>query len=908
MTNQKIKAFFHDPIDKPLDLKSHVERAKEYYNLVNEEEDLMDENIKRSDYISAAADRIIFPKDKEGNKIIIDFAKEAELTHPLGSGNIKITDYGYINPDPNEVAKVVSQTIEEIKKEANGNEKLLLLNLWRNIPDAFEKFELKNFKLGNLWNLLPADTRIPDHSILDHNWLACAIAGSLSEPAFLKFSIGPIQGFITNAKRTEDYWMGSFLLSYLMSKAIEVIIKEVGPDHVIFPFIKGQPLIDKFLIDTYNLPIKIGHPEQRKIPSLSNIIFALLPADKSRNIAEAMKTMVNNSIKEISESIKKRFSDNFNSNIFEIWDKQIENLIEVYYTIYKWPSSPEQIKEQYQKIFNSTIPNGLKYKDENIGTYWQSMYKILDSSFNSRKNLRNFCQPQLKDELVKCSMCGEREVLHPVSATKSGELTKFWKGIGEKYPDKIDRKGRDKLCAVCFIKRMAGEYYFRGKVFEDKPINYPSTSTIAALPFKVALIEKFNKVDVIPIVDKYNNLLAQLGISGNFNWRDVGYIKEIMEKVDRNAHTYKVCDEFLSFDGQWLYEESFTKKSLEDNGFSYNREVVNGIKCAIRKMQKTIDDKPSKYFAVLAMDGDDMGKWLSGTHKNWPSWKDVVHSRAVELFDEETKRNLSPAIHSFISKSLNFFSLKLVRGVIESDYPGKLIYSGGDDVLAFLPLENILEAAEKTRFTFSGNLDENRKINLNHKNGYIVINGKEGKEVIPTLGNKATMSAGIVIAHKNHDLRDVLRQVREAEREAKDITGKNAFMIKILKHSGEITTCRMHWETDGKRILQQFNGILEKVSEDNGLSMSFFSAMAAELERLPKEPSLTLVKSLLKRQLQHHIHLKKKENESKEEYCQRKEDFKKELQEMLNHLVDESSKDPLNLILTLRFLATGGKR
>jgi len=805
------------------------------------------------------------------------------------------------------VENVITQTIQKIKEEAKDNEKLLLLNLWRNIPDAFKEFELENFKLGNLWNLLPADTRIPDHSILDHNWLTCAIAGSLPKPAFLKFSIGPIQGFIANAKRTEDYWMGSFLLSYLMSKAIEVIIEEVGPEHLIFPFIKGQPLIDKFLIDTYHLSVK-DHPEQRKIPSLSNIIFALLPSDKSKTIADKMKVKVNSSLKEISDSIKERFKGDFDdSNISGIWDVQVNSLIEVYYTIYKWPSSINELKEQYQKVFNFA-PKASNTKYENLGTYWQGMYKILDSSFNSRKNLRDFPQLQLKDGLVKCSMCGEREVLHPASVTKSGELTKFWQGIGGKYSDKIDRRGRDKLCAVCFIKRMAGEYYFKESVFEEKEsINFPSTSTIAALPFKIKVIQ--NWVKTFPIVKNYNELLKKLTITKSFNWNLIRHIPlEVLFKLFKNrTNEFQEFADFLAFDGQWIYEESFTKKFLEDNGINYDKEAVDVIKCAIGKIQELTNDKPSKYFAVLAMDGDDMGKWLSGTHKDWPCWKDVFHSRAGKLSDEKAKRNLSPAIHSFISKSLNFFSLRLVRNVIELDYPGKLIYSGGDDVLAFLPLEHVLEAAEKTRFTFSGNLDENRKIDLNHTNGYLVIKEKGSKVVIPTLGNKATMSAGIVIAHKNHDLTDVLRQVRTAEKEAKDIKQKDAFMLKILKHSGEITTCRMHWREDGKRIIQQFKEILESISEDDGLSMSFFSAMAFELMRLSQDVDHNLVNSLLGRQIKQHIHLKRKEDESKEEYRKRKTELHSKIKSALETLF-KASENKLDLVLTLRFLSTGGKR
>jgi len=60
----------------------------------------------------------------------------------------------------------------------------------------------KDYRLA----LLPADTRIPDHSIWTHMQVVSALAGCVGgdkvwQPAFLNFSFGPVQEFI--ARRPE---------------------------------------------------------------------------------------------------------------------------------------------------------------------------------------------------------------------------------------------------------------------------------------------------------------------------------------------------------------------------------------------------------------------------------------------------------------------------------------------------------------------------------------------------------------------------------------------------------------------------------------------------------------------------------------------------------------------------------
>jgi len=84
--------------------------------------------------------------------------------------------------------------------------------------------------------------RIPGsqiHPLEQHLSISAAIADALPKPAFLIFSLGPVQEFIAAARRTQDLWMGSWILSYLSWKAIESLADEFGPDVIVFPSASG---------------------------------------------------------------------------------------------------------------------------------------------------------------------------------------------------------------------------------------------------------------------------------------------------------------------------------------------------------------------------------------------------------------------------------------------------------------------------------------------------------------------------------------------------------------------------------------------------------------------------------------------------------------------------------------------
>ncbi len=153
--------------------------------------------------------------------------------------------------------------------------------------------------------------------------------------------------------------------------------------------------------------------------------------------------------------------------------------------------------------------------------------------------------------------------------------------------------------------------------------------------------------------------------------------------------------------------------------------------------------RPSPYYALLAADGDNMGVVIDAQ-------KD-------------------PAAHREFSLALSGFARQAPQ--IVSNCLGVPIYSGGDDVLAYLPLHRALEYVEQLEKAFREQMQ--------------AFKGQKGGEIF-----SPTLSTGLVIAHYLEPLSDVLELARQAEREAKSVPGKNGLAITLSKRGGADRTAR----------------------------------------------------------------------------------------------------------------------
>ncbi len=214
-------------------------------------------------------------------------------------------------------------------------------------------------------------------------------------------------------------------------------------------------------------------------------------------------------------------------------------------------------------------------------------------------------------------------------------------------------------------------------------------------------------------------------------------------------------------------------------------------KKALDKVEKVFERyagkvRPKPYYALLAADGDNMGVAI----------------------DYLTTQPNPQAQHRDLSVALSAFA-EAVEHIVE-DNGGVLIYSGGDDVLAYLPLHTVLHCANALAGEFATTLAA----------------FKTEKGVSPTL------STGIVVAHHLEPLSDVLELARGAERAAKAVPGKHGLAITVSKRSGVDRTVQDKRADLSLRIEEMINW------QRNG---SISAGIAYELQNLDRRLSHSCV-------------------------------------------------------------------
>ncbi|MHA1331966.1 MAG: type III-B CRISPR-associated protein Cas10/Cmr2, partial [Candidatus Hodarchaeales archaeon] len=141
----------------------------------------------------------------------------------------------------------------------------------------------------------------------------------------ISFSITPVQDFIAQARKTSDYWSGSYLLSYLSGVAMSQI-KNLGGEILI-------PNIDKDNLFNYIASRKSKPP---KIGTLPNVFLAKV---KDKQNATEMAMEAENAVREEWQRIATRIYDKFLSAVIEttkpkeIWNIQVQNFWRIQWII-----------------------------------------------------------------------------------------------------------------------------------------------------------------------------------------------------------------------------------------------------------------------------------------------------------------------------------------------------------------------------------------------------------------------------------------------------------------------------------------------------------------------------------------------------------------------------------------------
>ncbi|MDZ4721927.1 MAG: type III-B CRISPR-associated protein Cas10/Cmr2 [Roseiflexaceae bacterium] len=352
------------------------------------------------------------------------------------------------------------------------------------------------------------------------------------------------------------------------------------------------------------------------------------------------------------------------------------------------------------------------------GTYAQARQRVEHLMAARKATIAFVPVPWSANGQTKSSLDGQREAVIP-----ENQYPKRTASTDQKAQTLYNKYGAgpgERLSGVDLLKRLG-----------SKGHHVPSTSHMAALP----LVARIAQGDIGRATEAWNMYL------------------ELVKRCGGELETYPKQADDRPYDRQVVgpYAGLLFAERLSD----YLDPVPAQIQHCLSSFLALYAGKqqPLPYYAMLHADGDRMGETISQLAKAGAN----------------QHRELSRALATFATNA---------QTIIERDHQGVLIYAGGDDVLALLPLHTALKCTQQLADKFK-----------THMQAF-------GSTAVPA----PTLSAGLAIVHHVEPLSDALDLARAAEKRAKKVPGKNALAITLSKRSGSDRTISGTWGEIDQRM------------------------------------------------------------------------------------------------------------
>jgi hypothetical protein len=794
---RKLAAFLHDTPTKCLNIREHQEKshiAMSRAGFTAEEIGCYD---YEADWAAAAADRYPFPTSRASGLSCAFDGHRNQFHHPLGgTKETPAPQLGFtpiasdaLGSETEQVCQPLLETGQPADPDFWRDRCFAHWRLW--CRDAREKDHRLAF--------LPADTRIPDHTIWNHMQVVSALAGANTDggPAFLRLQIGGVQEFIGQARNTRDLWSGSYLLSWLMVAGLKDLTSRIGPDAVVFPNLLGQPLFDLQWRDEIwnelraqpNAPtVWQGNPDatgQRSgldagptaqlTPNFPNVFLALVPANQAAALGQSTADVIREELKSIAACV---------------WNHALTAGI---------------LKPDDRSRFDSQIARFLNITWQ--AEPWPAEAKPQDGSGLD----------------AACALATNAPSNSPLATAAVGVAA-----IRHMAEHDMPLKDRD------------SRYYIGGKDGPKQKLNN------TGLAWSILVAHQQAQLDAVRQTRVFSPSAEGGWTIGSHNTKDalIGRDEALIGGAELHARCsaagegwsrlFKKNDPVAALTllkRTWhiAYLHDVWKFPLAAFKMPNTRGIAAHEPFSDSDTEDDVEDIPpsEKYFAVLALDGDEIGKWVSGA-KTPPIADQLAHyadgsgnltEGSLPYFKRQcmagflaSRRALSPSYHLQFSEALSAFALHCARPIVEA-FDGRLIYAGGDDVVALLPADSALRCAEALRAAFQGSSKLPQLLAASpHPPQFAFTSPAPGflarsdscdhhqrGTPIPFIvpGPAAEVSVGLAIAHFKSPLQDVVRAAQASEKRAKNALGRAAVSLRLMKRSGEILDWGSKWDGGG---------------------------------------------------------------------------------------------------------------
>lgn len=522
----------------------------------------------------------------------------------------------------------------------------------------------------------------------------------MTTPHLLLISIGPVQDFIAQARRSRDLWFGSHLLSELSRAAAAALARTDAT--LIFPAFGNTdpelaPCDTPTRCTTKHPPVAVANKILAEIP----------PGPDPYTYAEQARAAVHNEWRGIATRVRNapRCRGLFAADIDDVWNEQVEDVLEFYAV---------------------AVPQHGNYDAER---------RAAEQALAGRKNLRDF-RPWQHDRpgTPKSSLDGAR-----VSVLSRDRTAPSFSRLRMAEQEQLD--------AIGVIKRAGFE-----------PDQFVPLVNIAAGMW----LQQAQARCPDPLAEVRNACKDQ--------------------KIPSVSRRLPVVEP-LPFDASVLYPSRWPAlfKELPTPGDAAAARTWG--EAHVTSLLNRMHGAPTPYVACLVADGDHMG-------------------RAIGRLDcAEANRKFSRALADFPSAA---------REIIEQQHFGALVYAGGDDVLAFLPVATACDCAAALAACFHDIM------------------------ATVTSADTPTLSVGIAVGHMMEAMSVLLDLGRQAERAAKD-ADRNALAVIVDKRSGGQRRLALNWNTKPLARLKADAALLA-----GPLSTGKLHELEALLRRFP-DPARTAV-------------------------------------------------------------------
>ena len=377
----------------------------------------------------------------------------------------------------------------------------------------------------------------------------------MAERQRLQFSIGPVQGFVAQSRRTRDLWASSFLLSNLAEAAIEAV----------------RSRCEKIVLPAWNDEARVAC-QQHDFGTVPNRFAAdFKDVASATAAAAAAREALLERWQQVADEVWSRFVGEvatLGDETRNIWGRQVANFWEISWVI----GSPHEA----------------------------------DKLLAARKNWRT--TPATVEPGDHCTMMSDRQELSGwIRSQQKHKQDQFWKKLREQAGvGKLDLAEDERLCAISLIKRMfpkvANQVLGRDDIESSR---WPSTAYVAAIPWLRAAAENPATQDAARQFAEQVRNVANKSLG------------ERHTRIPALQKLKKDTGDFLSLDGNFFQRNAIANARITPLDVPQDRDADERKKISkeLSELNDKVKQKPSTFYAVLLMDGDSMGELLGAARQ-----------------------------------------------------------------------------------------------------------------------------------------------------------------------------------------------------------------------------------------------------------------------------------------------------